>query len=447
MDNNLVKKDKIITSEIQSISDQNRVIRFVTSTEVQDRDGDVIETSGWQVDNYMKNPVVLFGHDYSALPVGKTIHIELDTMNKRMLQDIQFAKKEEYEFADTVYRMAKAGYLNTTSVGFMGIEHEPMFDDSKNYVGRRYKKQELLETSIVPVPSNPEALIEARSKGILNEKDLKFFTINKSVIPFHDYGIAPESESWDGPSQIKEADTSTLKQICAWYDAQNPDIKSSYKLPHHDATSKKVVWAGVSAAMGALMGARGGVNIPDADRKGVYNHLIKHYKQFNKTPPEFKEYAEKEEEAVVIEKSGATISASNKEKLQAIHDEMHNAVSAVKGCRDKLKEFMYPIGEKPEPECEPKDDIETDGCGKPKPKQVEPKVIKDVALETLPIAVKPEPIVEPIAKHIPDPIADPDDIDIEGMEDPDEIDVTDEQLDKALSAILDKKINQLQGGK
>ena len=33
-----------------------------------------------------------------------------------------------------------------------------------------------------------------------------------------------------------------------------------------------------------------GKDKPDGDRKGVYNHLVKHYKQFDKEPPEFKDY-------------------------------------------------------------------------------------------------------------------------------------------------------------
>ena len=37
--------------------------------------------------------------------------------------------------------------------------------------------------------------------------------------------------------------------------------------------------------MGALLGARG------ADRHGVHTHLAKHYSDFDKEPPEFKDYA------------------------------------------------------------------------------------------------------------------------------------------------------------
>ena len=121
----MIKKDRVFTSEVSPVTDKERVLRFITSTEDQDRDGDRITASGWKLDNYKKNPVILYGHDYASIPIGKCINIEIDQYSKRLIQDIQFPTKEEYEFGDTVYRMCKAGYLNTTSVGFIGLIHEP----------------------------------------------------------------------------------------------------------------------------------------------------------------------------------------------------------------------------------------------------------------------------------------------------------------------------------
>ena len=116
----------------------------------------------------------------------------------------------------------------------------------------------------------------------------------KGVIPFKETSKAPEGEKWDGPKEIREAEVSDLKIMCCWFDSENPDIKGSYKLPHHKAKGHAVVWRGVAAAMVALLGGRGGVNIPDSDKKGVYSHLAKTYKQFDKEPPEFREYTEEE---------------------------------------------------------------------------------------------------------------------------------------------------------
>lgn len=112
----------------------------------------------------------------------------------------------------------------------------------------------------------------------------------KGVIPYTDCGKAPESETWDGPGEMAKAtEPADWKAMCAWFDSSKPDNKGSYKLPHHKGDgSHACVWRGVAAAMASLLGARGGVSIPEGDRKGVYNHLVGHYKEFDKEAPEFK---------------------------------------------------------------------------------------------------------------------------------------------------------------
>jgi hypothetical protein len=114
--------------------------------------------------------------------------------------------------------------------------------------------------------------------------------IGKGAIPFADHGTAPETEAWDAAGEMAKAtDSAGWKAMCAWFDSAKPDDKGSYKLPHHLGDSgHKAVWRGVAAAMAALLGARGGVDIPEGDRKGVYSHLSKHYDQFKKNPPDFK---------------------------------------------------------------------------------------------------------------------------------------------------------------
>lgn len=80
----------------------------------------------------------------------------------------------------------------------------------------------------------------------------------------------------------------------AWYDSDAdpdhdpPHEKGAYKLPHHELVGGelKVVWRGVVAAMTVVNGARGGVDIPDADRRRVHEHLAAHYREFDEEPPE-----------------------------------------------------------------------------------------------------------------------------------------------------------------
>ena len=66
----------------------------------------------------------------------------------------------------------------------------------------------------------------------------------------------------------------------------------------------KTVWRGVAAAMAALKGARGGVDISSADRRGVYNHLARHYREFDEEPPEFDRIYEDYEFRELLERWG-----------------------------------------------------------------------------------------------------------------------------------------------
>jgi HK97 family phage prohead protease len=116
---------------------------------------------------------------------------------------------------------------------------------------------------------------------------------HRGVIGYADHGKADEGEAWDAGGETKGATVQDLKIMCAWYDNANPDVKSSYKLPHHKGSGgHPAVWRGVAAAMGALMGSRGGVDIPESDKQGVHGHLASHYKQFDKEPPEFKSFVD-----------------------------------------------------------------------------------------------------------------------------------------------------------
>lgn len=67
-----------------------------------------------------------------------------------------------------------------------------------------------------------------------------------------------------------------------------PRDKQAYQLPHHEVIDGRldVVWNGVVAAMAVVNGARGGVDLPERDRRPVYEHLASHYREFGEEPPE-----------------------------------------------------------------------------------------------------------------------------------------------------------------
>lgn len=312
---------KQFIGKIKSFDDNQKIITHSITSLVVDRDGEVIIPKGCKYDNFFNNPVVLFAHKYDEPTIGKCLGLEIS--DDEIVATTQFA---DTNLGNELYKLYKEGFMNAWSVGFIPLETgDKIFENQK---GTTYTKWELLEYSAVPVPSNPQALTLARSKGLVKELD-KYLEadMEKGVIPFESFPLASEDTEWDGPKEIREAEVEDLKLMCAWYDSENPDIKSSYKLPHHRASDKYTVWRGVAAAMGALLGARGGVDIPDKDKQGVYNHLAKHYKEFDKEPPEFRSYTE--EELKEIFKEGRVLSAKNRELIKNAITQMQEAIDAL----------------------------------------------------------------------------------------------------------------------
>jgi hypothetical protein len=95
---------KIISTHIKEVKGKERVLEFIGSTEVPDRDNEVIKSSAWQVESYTKNPVVQWAHNYGEPPIGKTLSIRQDR-KKQTIFEIEFADKETYEFADTIFKL------------------------------------------------------------------------------------------------------------------------------------------------------------------------------------------------------------------------------------------------------------------------------------------------------------------------------------------------------
>jgi HK97 family phage prohead protease len=86
-------------------------------------------------------------------------------------------------------------------------------------------------------------------------------------------------------------DESYYRSMFAWQDPEgDPATKSAYKFPHHMVNSDGDVGAAnsraASSGIGVLNGGRGGANIPDSDRKGVYNHLAKHIADAGRDAPD-----------------------------------------------------------------------------------------------------------------------------------------------------------------
>ena len=65
---------------------QDKPIKFVASTASPDRYGDVVDQKGWDLSAYNRNPVVLFNHNPSQMPIGKgKAYVENDQLMLEVL--------------------------------------------------------------------------------------------------------------------------------------------------------------------------------------------------------------------------------------------------------------------------------------------------------------------------------------------------------------------------
>lgn len=327
-----------------SESEEGVIESAIASSEVIDRMGEVVKIDGIDLTNFKKNPILLWAHNAglteSRPPIGKVTKTWVEGVKKkRLMFSIKFDMNDD--FAAMVWQKFKDGFLNAFSIGFIPLEME----------GDSFVKSELLEISAVPVPANPEALAILRSAK-MDPVDWKgFFDTKKKEVVIEDeenktdeeeekedqdpdktdsdepekegedekpqeskgivaYEATPtlgDGAGWDGPAARSalrkwassdgsgdkdKIDWDKYKKGFAWFDADSPEEFASYKLPHHDIDGEelKTNWRGVAAAMASLLGARGEADIPEEDRKAVYNHLSKHYAQYERDVPEFRDF-------------------------------------------------------------------------------------------------------------------------------------------------------------
>lgn len=154
--------------------EETRTIQFIISTDAKDRHRSVLNMDNWKLDNFNNNPIVGYQHnvygDNMCTPpnpddvLGKS-RAWLDTYRgkRALLSDVTFEPKDINETAEKVFRKVLFGSLRAASVGFLEVgkgKTEYIRDEEGNVKDQTYfyGGQELIEWSVVNIPSNPEAL-------------------------------------------------------------------------------------------------------------------------------------------------------------------------------------------------------------------------------------------------------------------------------------------------
>ena len=117
-----------------------------------------------------------------------------------------------------------------------------------------------------------------------------------TVSSFRDLPLADRARRWNGAAAEKrvrawagaqDGPNAKYRQAHLWYDAARKDEFTAHKLLIADVIDGTLtaVPRAVIAAAGIVDGARGGLDVPEADRPKLRRHLGRYYAKLGDTPP------------------------------------------------------------------------------------------------------------------------------------------------------------------
>ena len=171
--------DKLLQTKALVEERKGEKMTAIASEEVEDRMDEILSMDGWELENYKRNPVLLWSHDPKEPAVGKADNIRIENWGgkKKLVFEPDF--HGQTPLSDALRKLYINSFLNAFSVGFLPKEQ-------KDNV---YTRQELLEISCVNVPALPTALILGRAI-----KDFKFksYKDNQGTIRYKTQIECPE---------------------------------------------------------------------------------------------------------------------------------------------------------------------------------------------------------------------------------------------------------------
>ena len=141
---------------VRDHSDDGLVTAIITTGNIA-RDGAIISPGGWDFAHYDRNPVVLWQHDDSAMPVARMVD--------RTIGDSEIVARIQLDMEDPegqrLHGKIKRGFVNATSVRWLPKETEvrQIGEGKEKRDVLVFLRQEMLETSFVSIPADPGAMI------------------------------------------------------------------------------------------------------------------------------------------------------------------------------------------------------------------------------------------------------------------------------------------------
>lgn len=229
--------------------------------------------------------VSAWGHQSwgAKLPVGLATIKETSTeavASGRFFMDIP----EAHSTFVTVKRLHEAG-LGEWSYGYDTLDHS--FGDFKGQRVRFLRKQAVHEISPLLQGAGINTRTLAAKSGNRDQSGRSSVTAYKSIRP-HEADVL--NRPWLATSVLAElaadASVADLRSMAACVDTTaDPEAKSAYGFWHHHGPNAAANVRACAIAIAQLNGARGGPDIPEAERKGIYDHLAAHLREADREPP------------------------------------------------------------------------------------------------------------------------------------------------------------------
>jgi HK97 family phage prohead protease len=198
-----------------SINEKERSVIVYASTKDIDRYGDTIEPTAFDVKKINEKPIpILFNHNPNNA-IGKSMWGKITDLG--LLLKVYISDKTQV--AKDVWNLVTEGIITGASVGFIPTEY------SETEKGYNFTKVDLLETSLTPIPANPEAValmlksVESdEMKELIERQYLKseIETITKNIQDFN--------------TEIEEIRKQTIPPDLTWIETEIGQLKTSLKI-------------------------------------------------------------------------------------------------------------------------------------------------------------------------------------------------------------------------
>lgn len=314
-------------------------MRFIASTGNVARDGWIIDQNSWILDNYRANPILLWGHDYNSLPIGRC---EVLPAGDRLECIAYFDQNDP--LACRVEDKYRRGFLNAVSVGWASYEQVPPSAPGKPMVLRQ---NELLDISCVSVPGDPGALVERQARAL---------------------------------AAMSQEFSSKLDSLL--------NVDSADEGARSESAHDEVRWGDIAILMMRLF--MPDLPMSERDRRQAYNRMSAQYRRAGKTAPEWMPvetlatldlatvrglFLEGEPDLFPAlfsaERAGAMLSARNRSDLERAMDCKREAIQLVQGVLDRAT--------KPDPDASKEPDPNDPGEGMEDEPGMSPKKKADAA--------------------------------------------------------------------